>query len=235
MNHRAAVCALLLLCLAATPALAQEPESWHGIVDLSAAGAGELEFFVTFLVDGDEPSATISIPAQAARDLPLANVVYTDARIEFTLAAAVAAVFTADRDGASATGALNQGAEYPLTMERTAEGEAPAAPNRPQTPQAPFPYESRDVSYTNPIEGNTIAGTLSVPAGIGPHAAALLITGSGSQDRDETIFEHKPFWVIADYLSRRGIAVLRLDDRGVGGSDGRRRCGRRRGFPALSE
>ena len=96
----------------------------------------------------------------------------------------------------------------------------PAAPNRPQTPQAPFPYEAREVTYSNPIEGNTIAGTLTVPEGAGPHPAALLITGSGSQDRDETIFQHKPFWVIADYLSRRGIAVLRVDDRGIGGSDG---------------
>jgi len=222
MNHRAAVCGFLFACLVAAPALAQEPERWRGIVDLSGAGAGELEFFVTFALDGEPPSATISIPAQAARDLPLADVVYTDSRIEFTLAAAVAAVFTADREGGSATGTLNQGAEFPLTMERVAEGEAPAAPNRPQTPQAPFPYESRDVSYTNPLEGNTIAGTLTLPAATGPHPAALLITGSGSQDRDETIFEHKPFWVIADYLSRRGIAVLRVDDRGVGGSDGAR-------------
>lgn len=222
MNHRAAVCGLLLLCLAAAPARAQEPERWHGIVDLS--GAGELEFFVTFIVDGDAPSATISIPAQSARDLPLAGVVYTDARIEFTLAVTPAAVFAADRDGAAAAGTLNQGAEFPMTMERLAEDEteSSAAPNRPQTPVAPFPYESREVSYTNPIEGNTIAGTLTLPEGDGPHPVALLITGSGSQDRDETIFEHKPFWVIADHLSRRGIAVLRVDDRGIGGSDGAR-------------
>jgi len=222
MNYRTPICALLLLCVAAVPVSAQEPESWHGTVDLSGAGAGALEFFVTFAVDGDAPTATISIPAQGARDLPLASVVYTDSRIEFTLAAAVAAVFEADRDGDSAAGALTQGAEFPLTMERM-EGDAeasPAAPNRPQTPQAPFPYEARDVTYSNPVEGNTIAGTLTVPEGAGPHPAALLITGSGSQDRDETIFQHKPFWVIADYLSRRGVAVLRVDDRGIGGSDG---------------
>ena len=82
MNHRAAVCGLLLLCIAiaAVPAYAQEPERWHGVVDLSGAGAGELEFFVTFVVDGDALSATISIPAQAARDLSLTKVVYTDSR-----------------------------------------------------------------------------------------------------------------------------------------------------------
>jgi pimeloyl-ACP methyl ester carboxylesterase len=65
-----------------------------------------------------------------------------------------------------------------------------------------------------------LAGTLTVPEGPGPFPAVLLITGSGSQDRDETIFEHKPFLVLADDLTRRGIAVLRVDDRGVGGSTG---------------
>ena len=66
-----------------------------------------------------------------------------------------------------------------------------------------------------------LAGTLTLPRGEGPFFAAVLISGSGPQDRDETLFGHKPFWVIADALSRRGIAVLRVDDRGVGGSEGR--------------
>jgi hypothetical protein len=65
-----------------------------------------------------------------------------------------------------------------------------------------------------------IGGTLTLPAGPGPHPAVLLITGSGSQDRDETLFGHKPFWVIADHLTRKGIAVLRVDDRGIGKTTG---------------
>src|SRR5262249_35007862 len=72
--------------------------------------------------------------------------------------------------------------------------------------------------YENKPAGVKLAGTLTVPESEGPHAAAILITGSGAQDRDETIFGHKPFLVLADYLTRRGIAVLRADDRGVGGS-----------------
>jgi uncharacterized protein len=89
-----------------------------------------------------------------------------------------------------------------------------------QNPKPPFPYQAVDVSYQNTDAGVKLAGTLTLPHGAGRFPAAILITGSGPEDRDETIFGHKPFWVIADYLSRRGIAVLRVDDRGVGGSTG---------------
>ena len=91
---------------------------------------------------------------------------------------------------------------------------------RPQTPKAPFPYKVVEVSYQNKAGGVTLAGTLTEPEGHGPFPAVILISGSGAQDRDETIFEHKPFLVLADTLTRRGIAVLRVDDRGVGGSTG---------------
>ena len=66
----------------------------------------------------------------------------------------------------------------------------------------------------------TLAGTLTIPEGAGPFPAAVLITGSGAQDRDETLLGHKPFAVLADHLTRRGVAVLRFDNRGVGGSTG---------------
>jgi pimeloyl-ACP methyl ester carboxylesterase len=66
----------------------------------------------------------------------------------------------------------------------------------------------------------TLAGTLSLPSGEGPHAGVLLISGSGPQNRDEEVFGHKPFLVLSDHLTRLGIAVLRVDDRGVGESTG---------------
>ncbi|MBW2699739.1 MAG: alpha/beta fold hydrolase [Deltaproteobacteria bacterium] len=91
---------------------------------------------------------------------------------------------------------------------------------RPQTPRPPFPYSAQEVLYDNPKSGTKIAGTLTVPTGNGPHPGALLISGSGPQDRDNTMFGHKSFLLIADHLSRKGIAVLRVDDRGVGGSTG---------------
>ncbi|HEX6622130.1 MAG TPA: alpha/beta fold hydrolase, partial [Pyrinomonadaceae bacterium] len=95
---------------------------------------------------------------------------------------------------------------------------APAGPARPQTPKGPFPYDAEEVSYENRAAGVRLAGTLTLPRAKGPHPAVLLISGSGQQDRDETILGHKPFHVLADYLTRRGVAVLRFDDRGVGGS-----------------
>ncbi len=91
---------------------------------------------------------------------------------------------------------------------------------RPQLPKPPFDYDSHEVSYDNATDHTHLAGTLTVPRGAGPFPAVLLVTGSGTQDRDETIFGHKPFFVIADHLTRHGIAVLRVDDPGAGGSTG---------------
>ena len=91
---------------------------------------------------------------------------------------------------------------------------------RPQDPEPPFPYASEDATYENPRDSTRFAGTLTLPEGTGPFPAALLITGSGAQNRDEALMGHRPFLVIADYLTRRGVAVLRVDDRGVGGSTG---------------
>jgi hypothetical protein len=113
------------------------------------------------------------------------------------------------------------GARVPQHATATDRADAQASPPRPQTPKPPFPYRERAAVYDNPVDKTRIAGTLTVPAGTGPHPAVLLLPGSGPLDRDETMLPgHKPFWVIADYLTRRGIAVLRSDDRGVGDSAG---------------
>jgi dienelactone hydrolase len=92
--------------------------------------------------------------------------------------------------------------------------------NRPQEPKPPFPYSSEDVTFGNKKFNIFLGGTLTVPEGKGPFPAVILITGSGAQNRDEALMGHKPFLVIADWLSRNGIAVLRYDDRGVGKSQG---------------
>jgi len=127
---------------------------------------------------------------------------------------------TLSEDGGALTGVLSQGsATLPLVLTRTAETTTLAA--RPQTPTPPFPYRAKKVSFDNPeAPGVRLAATLTLPAGDGPHPAAILITGTGPQDRDETIEAHKPFAVWADELTRRGVAVLRYDDRGVAGSTG---------------
>ena len=91
--------------------------------------------------------------------------------------------------------------------------------NRPQEPKKPNPYREEEVTFENKEEpGLKLAGTLTFPGSGGPFPAVLLISGSGAQNRNEEIMGHKPFLVLADHLTRRGIAVLRVDDRGVGGS-----------------
>lgn len=121
-------------------------------------------------------------------------------------------------DGLSIAGTFTQaGNTFPLTFKR---GAALPAVNRPQNPKKPYPYTEVEVGYENGVQNVHLAGTLTVPAGKGPFPGVVLITGSGQQDRDETLMNHKPFLVLADYLTRHGIAVLRVDDRGAGKSTG---------------
>jgi uncharacterized protein len=96
----------------------------------------------------------------------------------------------------------------------------PSRSYRPQEPDKPYPYVEEEVTYRNAADEITLSGTLTIPRGSGPFPTALLISGSGPNDRDETICDHRPFFVLADSLTRRGIAVLRVDSRGVGGSTG---------------
>lgn len=110
------------------------------------------------------------------------------------------------------------GAKLPLTLTKTAQ--APTIARKPQEPVPPFPYATQDVRFPNAKAAITLAGTLSEPKEGGPHPAVILINGSGQQDRDCTLFGHKPFLLLADTLTRRGFAVLRCDDRGIGGSGG---------------
>jgi fermentation-respiration switch protein FrsA (DUF1100 family) len=120
-------------------------------------------------------------------------------------------------EGNRLDGEWHQGAILPFVLAR--EGMA-TAPRRPQTPHPPFPYTEQNVKFASLARGIFLDGTLTIPPGQGPFPAVYLITGSGPQDRDETNLGHKPFRVIADYLSRRGVVVLRADDRGAGKSNG---------------
>ncbi|HEV2835865.1 MAG TPA: alpha/beta hydrolase, partial [Pyrinomonadaceae bacterium] len=123
---------------------------------------------------------------------------------------------TLSADGTEISGQLKQGpATYPVTFKKT--DKVPTL-SRPQDPQKPYPYVDEEVSYENKVDAVKLAGTLTLPKGPGPFPAVVLITGSGAQDRNETIAGHRPFMVLADHLTRLGIAVLRVDDRGMGGS-----------------
>jgi pimeloyl-ACP methyl ester carboxylesterase len=128
---------------------------------------------------------------------------------------------TLNDTGDVAKGTWRQGGrEIPLTLEKRATEYRNVWAKRPQHPQPPFPYETRDVRFENAADSVTLAGTLTLPAGDRPHPAVVLISGSGPQDRDEFIWEHRPFLVLADHLTRHGIAVLRYDDRGTAQSTG---------------
>lgn len=155
-------------------------------------------------------SATLDVPAQGASGIPCSVQVTTE-QVSIGIDA-LGAKFDGKiaTDGNQMIGTFAQnGMQFPLTLKREDT-------SKRQEPQPPYPYETREVTFAH--DGITLAGTLTLPSSKGPHPAVLLVTGSGPQDRDETIFGHKPFLVIADYLTRHGIAVLRYDDRGVGGS-----------------
>ncbi len=117
---------------------------------------------------------------------------------------------------------LQHGTTTPLVMKRVDK-----LPEiiRPQTPRKPYPYIEEEVAYENQSANVRIVGSLTLPKEKGPFPAVLLIAGSGALDRDETISYHKPFLVLADHLTRRGIAVLRVDKRGVGESTGEKPVG----------
>jgi alpha/beta superfamily hydrolase len=116
------------------------------------------------------------------------------------------------------TGSWRQGqGAFALTMKKV--NELPAL-NRPQTPKPPFNYNAEEVGYDNADKTVHLAGTFTYPKQGGPFPTAILLTGSGQQDRDETLFEHKPFAVIANALTKQGFAILRVDDRGTGKSTG---------------
>jgi len=108
------------------------------------------------------------------------------------------------------------GIKIGLTLKKTGD----TTLRRPQTPRGPFPYREEKVTYYNNDKSIKYGATLTIPAAAKNAPAVILITGSGQQDRDETLFDHKLFWVIADHLTRNGIAVLRVDDRGIGETKG---------------
>ena len=156
---------------------------------------------------------------QDSPDIPLETVTYTDGKLMMKIdSAGVEIEGSPDAEAASLNCEFRQGGGvFPLVFARL--DEMPKT-NRPQTPFEPYPYIEEEVTYRNEKAGITLAGTLTYPESGGPFTAVVLVTGSGPQNRDEELFDHKPFMVLADYLTRRGIAVLRYDDRGIGESTG---------------
>lgn len=187
--------------------------SWQGTLE---AGPTKLRLGLHVSKTGAGWTSTFDSLDQGAMGIPVQTTTVSGPALHFEMPAMHASFDgKLSADGSQIVGTFTQGMGIPLVWKRVEKAETV---NRPQTPKAPFPYDAVEVSYENKL--GKLGGTLTIPHGGGPFPAAILITGSGPQNRDEELFGHKPFWVIADYLSRRGIAVLRVDDRGVGASAG---------------
>lgn len=209
--------AIFLLIGAALAASASDLSgTWTGNL---VAGGRTLRTGLNITEAAGHYTATLDSYDQGAVGIPATRVTVEGTRLHLD-APAIDAVYdaTLSADGKTLSGTWKQrGISIALTLTRT---DRKPEINRPQEPKPPFPYRSESVAYDNAKAGVKLAGTLTLPSGSAPFPAVLLLTGSGPQDRDETLFGHKPFLVIADYLTRRGIAVLRVDDRGVGESTG---------------
>ncbi len=213
--------AVLLAVLSSAAAQVQPDTSivgmWQG-----ALNVGGIKLRIVFHVtktDSNTLAATMDSPDQGATGIPVSKVTVSGDSVAFTVAVAGGSFegrISGDKNSIDGKWKQN-GAVLPLALNRTT---TVIEFKRPQEPKPPFPYKSEEVAYENSAEGVNLAGTLTMPDSGGPFPAAILITGSGPQNRNEELLGHKPFLVIADYLTRKGIAVLRVDDRGVGGSTG---------------
>lgn len=205
---------LFVFVLFFTPFFGQEIiGSWVGELDIQGT-----KLPIIFNIKSIETGLTTTMdsPAQGAKDIPVAKTTFEKNEL-FLDASNMKIQFKGTLVNDKIEGTFSQGGMgIPLVLSRKKEGET--KPNRPQTPNAPFDYNIEEVSFKNPIDLNTLAGTLTTPKNKKNFPVVVLITGSGQQNRDEELFDHKPFWVIADDFAKKEIAVLRLDDRGIGGS-----------------
>ncbi|MEI7983603.1 MAG: alpha/beta fold hydrolase, partial [Bacteroidota bacterium] len=167
----------------------------------------------------DSVIVTFDSPDQGVNDIPSSRVTFTgDSLIVESgrLRGKFSGIVTQNPETITGTWAQLT-VNLPVTFTRT---EKITRVNRPQEPRPPLPYHQEEVVFQNQAAGIELAGTLTWPKGSGPFPAAILITGSGPQNRDEELLGHKPYLVLSDYLTRRGIAILRYDDRGTGKSKG---------------
>ena len=218
MNNRLLSSSFLFLLFGVIGLFAQTPNlngSWEGRLMINPEMGLRLVVNITGS-DGGDATITMDSPDQGAYGIPM--------QIDFlspdSLSVGVAQLmlkYKGKLEGDSIKGDFSQGpVNLPLTLKPKE-----TSMNRPQTPQPPFPYKTENVVFKSALDKAPLYGTLSIPdKNIGDIPVVLLVNGSGTQNRDEEIFEHKPFAVIADYLARNGIASLRYDDRGFDKSTG---------------
>lgn len=188
--------------------------SWKGELEFQGM---KLPLIINIKKNGSLYSSTMDSPKQGAKDIPVDKTDFVNNELSFEQKM-LGATYKGKLTNGKIEGTFSQnGMQLPLIFaSNTGTG---SALNRPQTPKPPFTYHTEDVTFQNPADKNTLAGTIAQPENFDKNKPILvLITGSGTQNRDEELFEHKPFAVIADDFANKGIATLRLDDRGIGGS-----------------
>jgi pimeloyl-ACP methyl ester carboxylesterase len=189
--------------------------SWLGELDIPGT---KLPVVFNLKQSGNELVATMDSPMQGVKDIPVTKATFEKNELTLTSSEMQFQYKGVFKDG-KFEGKFTQGQmSLPLILNRKNDGESVL--KRPQTPKEPFNYIIEEVSFENLKDKNTLAGTLTMPNNKKEFPIVILISGSGQQNRDSEIFGHKSFWVIADDFAKKGIGVLRLDDRGIGGSTG---------------
>ncbi len=224
MAYRILLFLLLALFWGLTSVLAQDIQKvkgdWQGVLD---AGAAKLRLVLHLTINDDNSlRGTMDSPDQGAAGLKIDTVTLEGQTLKFEMKALGASYEgTLNSEGNEITGKFTQsGVTFPLNFKPGTVATL-APPKRPQTPVKPYPYDEEEITFENKAANITLAGTLTLPRTKAPFPAVVLITGSGPQDRNESLMGHQPFLVLADHLTRQGIAVLRFDDRGVAKSKGK--------------
>ncbi|MCK9281580.1 MAG: alpha/beta fold hydrolase, partial [Melioribacteraceae bacterium] len=206
---------------------------WEGLLNI---GSKKIRMLIHINSDGNGYKSKMDSPDQGALSLPLSvtevkgdSLTISDPKLMIKIAGEYSTntenVKKQSIEGAKAqsdsiiANFFQNGAKIPINFGRSDTKEYVI--NRPQTPKPPFPYKSEEVKFANVKAGGIkLAGTLTLPNDTPNPPIAILISGSGAQNRNEKGFEHEPFLILSDYLSRNGIAVLRFDDRGTAESEG---------------
>lgn len=207
---------LLLACLILNISLVGAQDitgSWNGKLSLPN---GQLTLVFNISRDGESYQTTFDSPDQGAKGIPTESTTFVNSVLTIKIPTIGASYQGELKTDGKLHGSFTQGLPFPLVLEK---GEVEKQ-KRPQEPQPPFAYKTEEITFENKTAGITLAGTLTLPQTGNRFPAVVLITGSGAQNRDEELMGHKPFAVIADYLTRHGIAVLRFDDRGTAKSGG---------------
>jgi|AntRauTorckE6833_2_1112554.scaffolds.fasta_scaffold07920_4 pimeloyl-ACP methyl ester carboxylesterase len=207
---------LYVIVCATTGLNAQEiTGEWNGILEVMG---NQVPLVFDIQESDDGYTATFDSPDQGVKDVPFTLATFEKGKLRLT-AENIGAIYNATLQADSLVGTWSQGGQtFPLNMYRNKVEKTTYA--RPQEPEKPYSYYEEEIIFENTEDSLTLAGTLTLPQKSGLFPAVILISGSGPQNRNEEVFGHKPFLVLADYLTRQGIAVLRYDDRGTAKSTG---------------